>query len=280
MLRATLKHEQDIAILQYSGDLTEETGGMLPGLQDALARGERKIILDLAEVRYVNSAGLSTFVDSYKAGLRADAKMALCQLQPAVLKVFKLARVEIFIPIYDTLGQAFKHFGVMQAAAAEGPPREQLLVIEPGLTIGDEIQRLLAAQKEQLNYRLSRVPNVVEAVRFLEVRTTHVILLDIEIPRADAERFIGQVKSNTQQRHIPIIIVTRDPQIPDADFLVRNGADDMLRVPLVAYEVSARLRVALALHYAMQKDDSNVSRLFETRLTAGKYEGPKYPTLR
>lgn len=280
MLRANLQHEAHITILQYTGDLTEETGHMLPGLQEQLDKGGKELILDLGEVKYVNSAGLSTFVDSYKAALRHDAKIALCQLQPQVLKVFKLARVEIFIPIYDTLGQAFKHFGVMKAAASEGPPREQLLVIEPALTIGDEVQRLLVAQKEQLNYRLSRVPSTQEAMRFLELRETHVILLDVDLPRGDCEKLLTHVRTHPELRHIPILVVTKDTHIPDADFLICNGADDMLRLPLNAFEVSARLRVALALHYALKKDHGNVDRLFETKLNAGHYEGPKYPTLR
>jgi len=280
MLRANLQHEAHITILQYTGDLTEETGHMLPGLQAQLDAGAKELILDLADVKYVNSAGLSTFVDSYKAALRHDAKIALCQLQPQVLKVFKLARVEIFIPIYETLGLAFKHFGVMKAASTDGPPREQILVIEPALTIGDEIQRLLVAQKEQLNYRLSRVPSTVEAIRFLELRPTDVILLDVELPRPDCEKLLIYVRTHPELKNIPILIVSKDAQLAEADYLICNGADDILRLPLVAYEVSARLRVALALHYALNKDHGNVERLFETKLNAGHYEGPKYPTLR
>lgn len=278
MLRAALRHEQHIAILELIGDLTEETGKMLPGLQELLERKELKIILEMSQVKYVNSAGLSTFVDSYKAALRADAKLALCQLQPQVLKVFKLARVEVFIPIYPTLGQAFKHFGVL-LKETEGPPREQLLVIEPGMNLGDEIQRLLTANKEQVNYRLSRVPSTAEALRFLDLRPTNVIILDLALPKRDCELFLGQLRTHPQHKIIPVLVATPDSGILEADYLIRNGADDLLRVPLSPYEVSSRLRMALTLHYAMSKDDGSIARMFETRLPSVKYDGPKYPKL-
>ena len=279
MLRATTRREQDIAILALHGDATEETGAMLPGLSEMLDAGARKIILNMEGVRYVNSAGLSRFVESYKGALRKDAKMALAALQPQVLKIFKLARVEVFIPIYPSEAQAFKHFGVM-VKEVEGPPREQILVVEPGLNLGDEIQRLLASQKEQVNYRISRVPSVQEAIRFLELRPTNVIVLDLKIPTVDNEWLLAQIRTNPNTRRIPVIVATPDSTIVDADWLIRNGADDLIRLPLSPYELSSRLRTALTLFYAMANDDSQLAKLHHDRLQSAKYEGSKYPTIK
>ena len=269
-----------VVLLALHGDATEETGHLLPGLQEALDAGEQKIILNLGDVSYVNSAGLSRFVESYKNAIRKGATLALCNLQPHVLKVFKLARVEVFIPIYPTEAQAFRHFGVMVKEAAEGPPREQILVVEPQAAIGDELTRLLTSQKEQLNYRLSRVSSPAEALKFLELRKVQVVVLDVSLPVKDCERLLADMKVHPEHRRIPVVIATPENRIADADWLIRNGADDLLRMPFSPYEVSSRLRTALMLHYALLNDDSQLAKLSAGRITLPPPTESKYPTLR
>ncbi|MEO7994577.1 MAG: anti-sigma factor antagonist [bacterium] len=278
MLRATSRREHDITIISLHGDVTEETGRMLPALRETIDGGHKQVILNLTDVKYVNSAGLSTFVESYKWALRQDAKVALCDLQPTVLKIFKLARVEIFIPIYNTEALAFQHFGVM-VKATEGPPREQILILEPGLELGDEIQRLLTSQKEQVNYRISRVPSVDEGLRFMSLRPTQVVILDVRVNVKDAEHFIGTVRTNPVTRNAAIIVATPENHVVDADWLIRNGADDLIRMPLSPYEVSSRLRMAFALNYALLKDEGQLAQLNTVKLQNTKWAGSNYPTL-
>lgn len=279
MLRATPRKEMDVVLLALHGAATEETGHLLPGLQETLDSGQTKIILNLGDVTYVNSAGLSRFIESYKNAIRKGATLALCNLQPHVLKVFKLARVEVFIPIYPSEAQAFRHFGVLVKENAEGPPREQILVVEPRAEIGDELTRLLTSQKEQLNYRLSRVPSVVEALKFVELRKVQVVVLDVTLPVKDCERLLSDLKVHPEHRRVPVIVATPDNRIADADWLIRNGADDLLRMPFSPYEVSSRLRTALMLHYALIHDDSQLSKLSGGRITVPAASESKYPTI-
>jgi anti-anti-sigma factor len=79
-------------------------------LQAAVAEGKHKMVLDMAEVRYISSAGLRTLADVLTKNREADGDLKLVALDRKVLRVFRIIGFDKFFSIYDTLETATSDF--------------------------------------------------------------------------------------------------------------------------------------------------------------------------
>ena len=252
MLEHMNRREYGIEILQLAGEATDSPGQLLPGLADLLRGGATRIILNLRGVTYVNSAGLSAFIDSYRTAVQRGATVALCALQPQVLKVFKLARVDVFLPIYSTEDQAYNHFGAAQGNEA-ALPRERIMVLEPGSDLHTELVRVLDLTKEAINYQLQHAHAPGDAMTSLRQQPAQVLLVDVRIPARELLPMFAVMRQSASLGAISVLVAAREEDLEDADWLIRNGTDDVIRRPLSHLEVPSRLRTAFALHYALRQ---------------------------
>lgn len=81
-----------------------------PVLRTAL-RGEqdlrpRRLIVDLAEVGYMDSSGLATLVEAMRTAKRNGTRMVLCGMNDKVRAIFEIARLHQFFTIVDDLSKA------------------------------------------------------------------------------------------------------------------------------------------------------------------------------
>jgi anti-anti-sigma factor len=79
-------------------------------LQAAVAEGKHKMVLDMAEVRYISSAGLRTLADVLTKNREMDGDLKLVALDRKVLRVFRIIGFDKFFSIYDTLETATSDF--------------------------------------------------------------------------------------------------------------------------------------------------------------------------
>lgn len=92
-------------------------------LKDAFSgaiKGENgRVIMDLKEVLFMDSSGLGAMVAAMKQ-LDSPRKLELCNLQPAVQKVFNLTRMYTVFPIHEDLSAAVskEDSGAKNASAA------------------------------------------------------------------------------------------------------------------------------------------------------------------
>lgn len=71
-----------------------------------LENGERRLVVDLKAVRFIDSSGLGALLSGYKnAGLR-HASLILAGLQPRVQAMFELTRLNRVFEIYADVGEA------------------------------------------------------------------------------------------------------------------------------------------------------------------------------
>lgn len=69
--------------------------------------GPDRIILDLSPVAFLDSSGLGAVVAALKA-TRTDQTLELAALQPAVMKVFHLTRMDTVFAIHEDSAQAIE----------------------------------------------------------------------------------------------------------------------------------------------------------------------------
>ena len=72
--------------------------------------GKTKIVVDLKEVRFIDSAGLGALVSGFKNAYSRQAGLKLSSLQSQVKSMFELTRLHRVFDIYTTVDEAIEAF--------------------------------------------------------------------------------------------------------------------------------------------------------------------------
>lgn len=103
--------ENDITVFVLEGRIdTEGAVDLDLALQAAVSEGQHRMVLDMAEVRYISSAGLRTLADVFTKNREAGGDLKLVALNPKVMRVFRIIGFDRFFSIYDTLEAAVADF--------------------------------------------------------------------------------------------------------------------------------------------------------------------------
>jgi anti-anti-sigma factor len=101
-----------VVVIRAAGDLTAATAGPLEDMvRKEIAGGAKRIVVDLAAVRYVASAGLRVFMIAAKT-IGADGRFHLSGANSSVRQVLDMTGLSGIIKVHDTL-----EGGVAEAAA-------------------------------------------------------------------------------------------------------------------------------------------------------------------
>src|SRR5210317_551258 len=92
------KRNGAVMIVSYNGSVTERLEPPMPGFDDAQDNSCSGVILDLSSVEYINSIGVSSFMETFKYMKEREINVVLCSPIPQVFKVLKLARTELIVP--------------------------------------------------------------------------------------------------------------------------------------------------------------------------------------
>jgi anti-anti-sigma factor len=109
-MNVSAKTNGDWIVMTVSGRLDATTSPELEKEINAwLARGEAKnLLLDMAELPYISSAGLRIILAASKKLKAAGGKIALSGLQPLVMDVFRISGFESVIPIFASPDEAMQ----------------------------------------------------------------------------------------------------------------------------------------------------------------------------
>ena len=70
------------------------------------SQGMRALLIDLSQVRYMDSSGIATLVECMQNCMKKGARLRLCDLSPSVRDVFELARLSSVFEIFPTITEA------------------------------------------------------------------------------------------------------------------------------------------------------------------------------
>ncbi len=102
----------DVVIVDFEGRLAVGVGDeVLPRLiEQLLTEGNRKILLNLSDMEYIDSNGLGELVQSLKTSKRFGASLRLLKPQDRVKKTLKLTNLLPMFSVYDSESEAIKSF--------------------------------------------------------------------------------------------------------------------------------------------------------------------------
>lgn len=103
---------QDVVVLDIQGRITLGEGDELlkDKVNSLMNQGQRKILLNLAEVPYVDSAGLGEIVRTYTTVSRQDGSLKLLNLTKRITDLLSITKLLTVFETFDSEDDAVKSF--------------------------------------------------------------------------------------------------------------------------------------------------------------------------
>ncbi len=116
-LTAKTRQIGNVSIVDLNGKITlgESAGVLRDELNSLLAMGRKSIIINMANVSYVDSAGLGELVGKYTTAANQGGSLKLLHLQGKMKDLLQITKLHTIFAIYEDENEAVASFG--QAAA-------------------------------------------------------------------------------------------------------------------------------------------------------------------
>ena len=107
------KETDGVTVLVLTGRvvLGEESSQLRTKLKDLLGQGKTRLVLDLAEVKYIDSAGLGTLVAGYTSAQSQGAGIKLANLTKKFDEQLHITKLVTVFDVYGSVADAVKSFG-------------------------------------------------------------------------------------------------------------------------------------------------------------------------
>jgi anti-sigma B factor antagonist len=108
----TTREVSHVTIVDINGRITlgEETGLLRDTVRDLIAAGKKKIVLNLAQVDYIDSSGVGELVSSFTTVRNAGGELKLLALTKKVQDVLYVTKLYTVFDIKDDEFTAVKSF--------------------------------------------------------------------------------------------------------------------------------------------------------------------------
>jgi anti-sigma B factor antagonist len=111
-MKLTTRDVSGVSIVDLSGKITLGEGGVAlrEEVRKLLAEGKKKIVLNLAEVNYIDSSGLGELVSAYTAVKNAGGELKLLNLTSKVRDLLVITKLVTVFDVKDDEASAVSSF--------------------------------------------------------------------------------------------------------------------------------------------------------------------------
>jgi anti-sigma B factor antagonist len=101
-----------VSVLDLSGKIVlgEGDGQIRDRIKDLLADGQRKILLNLGDITYIDSAGLGALISSYTTTKREGGHLRLVNLTKRIQDLLAITKLITVFDTYDNEAEALDSF--------------------------------------------------------------------------------------------------------------------------------------------------------------------------
>ena len=269
MAEYTSSFEQGIPVVKYTGSFTTLMQAPMPGIKELVDGGYKKIILDAEGISYLNSQGLSSIINTHRACHKSGVQMVLASVKPDVMKVIRIARANLFIPIFDDIKTALKEVQYASGATLQTKTKEVIIVIQQNLSITADLSEVLHDAHQTQNYDFITKTSLPEATDFLGENDAQLVIIDVNFNAHDVETFIAGLALGYKHNNIPILVATPRARYEEAFQFILDGANDFLTHPFDEFETPTRIRNVLQTYYIL-KSGSAESQMSGLRLSRSR----------
>lgn len=107
LLRVDTEDHDGLALVTAAGEIDAATAdSVADAVSSALADGYKRVVVDFAQVTFIDSTGLGVLVKSHRAAESADATFGVVHPTPQTRKLIRVLGLDQLLNIYDTQEQA------------------------------------------------------------------------------------------------------------------------------------------------------------------------------
>ena len=118
-LNITNSEVDGVSVLELNGRIVlgEESNSLREKLKSMVAAEKKKIVLNVANIKYIDSTGLGMLVAAHFSAKTQGASVRLCHLGKKFHDVMQVTRLFTVFDVYDTQAAAVNSFQAAMAAA-------------------------------------------------------------------------------------------------------------------------------------------------------------------
>ena len=111
-LKTSLRNVDGIAVLDLSGRITLGEGSVIlrDSIRDLISKGQRKILLNLGDVTYIDSSGIGELVSAFTAVRKEQGELKLLNLTKKVHDLLQITKLYTVFDVKDDEAIAVKAF--------------------------------------------------------------------------------------------------------------------------------------------------------------------------
>lgn len=112
-MKATNRQVDGVAVVDMNGRITLGEGSVVlrDTIRDLIGKGQKKILLNLGNVTYIDSSGIGELVSAFTAVRREGGELKLLNLTKKVHDLLQITKLYTVFDIKDDEAAAIKAFG-------------------------------------------------------------------------------------------------------------------------------------------------------------------------
>ncbi len=111
-VKMTNSEVDGVSVVALDGQIVlgEESNSLREKLKSLIAEGKKKIVLNMANIKYIDSAGVGTLVAAHISAHTQGASVRLCHLGRKFHEVLQITKLLTVFDVYDTEVAAVSSF--------------------------------------------------------------------------------------------------------------------------------------------------------------------------
>jgi anti-sigma B factor antagonist len=111
-MKASSRQVNGVTVVDMSGRITLGEGSVVlkDAVRDLLGKGEKKILLNLGDVTYIDSSGIGELVSAFTSTRNQQGQLKLLKLTKKVHDLLQITKLYTVFEIYDDEAAAIASF--------------------------------------------------------------------------------------------------------------------------------------------------------------------------
>ena len=111
-IKMTNSEVDGVSVVTLDGRIVlgDESNSFREKLKSMLAEGRKRIVLNMADIKYIDSAGLGTLVAAHFSAKTQGASVRICNLGKKFHEVMQITKLLTIFDVYDTEAAAVSSF--------------------------------------------------------------------------------------------------------------------------------------------------------------------------
>jgi len=107
-----IREKDDVTILDVSGRITLGEGSVVlrDRVRDEIALGKQRIVINLADVNYIDSSGLGELTSAFTTAKNRGVTLKLLSLTKRIHELMQITKLYTVFDVYDDEGTAVESF--------------------------------------------------------------------------------------------------------------------------------------------------------------------------